>query len=523
MMVQNSIDNEDLEVVDGSMEVIMHTSREEEYVFEEKDFNYNVDEELHQVVELEAKEGCSSDSNATILWKHVIKGRKCGNAHGGSHVFKCKHCKKVYNGSYTRVFAHLMGHKKGENKGIGYCPVVKADANLQQLLKRQVEQIESSPNVVPLKKSKLKLASSSISSHGPSPAISLPPSPSSPTGLLDKLVQIEEKDVDSKVLHFLCANGISLNVLRSPYWEDMIKAISKVPGYASPSYDRARTVLLHNERERVESNSKLETLKVAMTRFASFYTCMKRLFDVKEALRDMVVSDKWKAWESLPVLDTNVKLTGADVRAEVMSDEFWESVQLALLMTKPMYRMIKFIDQEGPLIGELYDNMENMIVEIRDNLREAEFDIHSNVDKIVHNRWNKVDTPLHCLAHALTPKYYDEEFLQNAAPGVRKRVPPDQDIDIMDGAMDAIFKMHSDIDQADTIRVQFMAFSEKKAGYNIGPHRKWDVNPEHPIVDDSLAKWEDMRFDGLDGLVLEPSPQPCNSIEEHDDMTLGED
>ncbi|KAK1320312.1 hypothetical protein QJS10_CPA03g00358 [Acorus calamus] len=296
------------------------------------------------------------------------------------------------------------------------------------------------------------------------------------------------------------------------------------------------------------SNSKLETLKVAMTRFASFYTCMKRLFDVKEALRDMVVSDQWKAWESLPVLDTKVKLTGADVRAEVMSDEFWESVQLALLMTKPMYRMIKFIDQEGPLIGELYDNMENMIVEIRDNLREAEFDIHSNVDKIVHNRWNKVDAPLHCLAHALTPKYYDEEFLQYAAPGVRKSGPPDQDIDIMDGAMDAIFKMHSDIDQADTIRVQFMSFSEKKvfwsggsfmegiqrsfeiwrsesqAGYNIGPHRKWDVNPEHPIVDDSLAKWEDMRFDGLDeGLVLEPSPQPCNSIEEHDDMTLGED
>jgi hypothetical protein len=58
-------------------------------------------------------------------------------------------------------------------------------------------------------------------------------------------------EVDAKVVRFLCACGIPFNVLHSPYWHDLVKGINEAPkGYKSPSYEKARTVLLDREREK---------------------------------------------------------------------------------------------------------------------------------------------------------------------------------------------------------------------------------------------------------------------------------
>ncbi|ONK78713.1 uncharacterized protein A4U43_C02F21660 [Asparagus officinalis] len=217
---------------------------EANFVFENKNLIYTEEYQMQNELRSQLEKESQTDTSATILWKHVVKGRKCGNAHGGSHVFKCKHCQKIYRGTYTRVYAHLMGHKKGESKGIGYCSVVKADKNLQQQIKREVEQVESSPNVFPLKKSKTS-SCSVMASHEPSLSLSY-------TGSFDKVPPMQDRnDVDSKVVRCFCANGIPFTVLRSPYWEEMVSAISKEPYYKSPSCDRAHTIL-KNERNTIE-------------------------------------------------------------------------------------------------------------------------------------------------------------------------------------------------------------------------------------------------------------------------------
>ena len=47
-------------------------------------------------------------------------------------------------------------------------------------------------------------------------------------------------DVDSKIFRFLYACGVPFNVLRSPYWHEMVSAINDAPkGYKSPGYDKA--------------------------------------------------------------------------------------------------------------------------------------------------------------------------------------------------------------------------------------------------------------------------------------------
>jgi hypothetical protein len=59
-------------------------------------------------------------------------------------------------------------------------------------------------------------------------------------------------EVDAKVARFLYACGVPFNVLRSPYWHDMVRAINQKPpqGYESPSYEKARTVLLDEEKKK---------------------------------------------------------------------------------------------------------------------------------------------------------------------------------------------------------------------------------------------------------------------------------
>ncbi|KAF8405303.1 hypothetical protein HHK36_010206 [Tetracentron sinense] len=567
------------------------------------------------------------------------------------------------------------------------------DRNFQQKIKRQVERAESLPQTKPLKKSRLDRSSPS-----PTPIHN---SMSTRSPLVRSFKTQEREDIDYEVVRFLCANGIPFNVLRSPYWDEMVSAISTMPGYKAPSYEKTRTVLLDNEKERVrrsldpftekwptnglsivsdgwtnvknkplinilasnafgsmflyahdfssveksgknisdfllaviemlvprmsyklllimqliarprdmksQSHSKLELLKVAITRFASHYITLKRLIDVREALRTTMVSDAWKSWTQA-CIDEKTRDTATNIEVDVMCDEFWSRVELVLLVTKPIYKMIKFTDQEGPLIGDIYEGMDSILGHIRDNLRGKD-ELFSIVEKIVTERWEKMNIPLHCLAHALTPKYYDLDYLQLPAPGGGKRIPPDQDNDILDGVLEALSKITQDEAQADIVRKQYFTFVGKKErfstaaairdaknpqvdvlewwqfhggstpqlrniaikvlsqsvstssaervwstysyihsvkrnrlnstradslvyihsnlrllflihirSYKDGPYKKWDINPELPVVDESVVRLEELRWKNLEDGEEEPRPKNLIALQDSGDL-----
>jgi len=56
------------------------------------------------------------------------------------------------------------------------------------------------------------------------------------------------------VFRFLYANGVPFNVLRSPYWHEMVDAFLGAPkGYKSPGYDKAKTVGLDTEKGKIKN------------------------------------------------------------------------------------------------------------------------------------------------------------------------------------------------------------------------------------------------------------------------------
>eukprot|EP00253_Pinus_taeda_P001762 PITA_01762 len=89
------------------------------------------------------------------------------------------------------------------------------------------------------------------------------------------------------------------------------------------------------------SHSRLELLKIAKTRFASYYLTLRRLLKVRESLASMVSSPHWQVLKE---------------RATNAADkQGFEQVEETTLD-----------DTDKPVIGEVYEQMDTMLVQIKD-------------------------------------------------------------------------------------------------------------------------------------------------------------
>jgi hypothetical protein len=106
------------------------------------------------------------------------------------------------------------------------------------------------------------------------------------------------------------------------------------------------------------THSRLQLLKIAKTRFASYYLTFRCLLKVRQALGAMVMSDAWDELSS--------DRDGANaVKETILDSHFWTQVQYVLQFTKPIYYMIKFADLDRPIIGEVYEQMDSMLGKIK--------------------------------------------------------------------------------------------------------------------------------------------------------------
>lgn len=196
----------------------------------------------------------SSKTSLTPLWNYVTKLE--GGKGGGTTKFLCRHdCHqgKPYTSSHTRVRRHLCGvMESDDNKGslgVSVCPRVSQEERQKYIT------IEQAPQRMCGKKQK-------VQSHGSSKFggyTSTSPHASATSGspsrrTIANFLDIGGRDeVDANMVRFLYACDVPFNVLHSPYWYDMVKAINKAPlEYNGPGYEKVRTVLLDKERAKVK-------------------------------------------------------------------------------------------------------------------------------------------------------------------------------------------------------------------------------------------------------------------------------
>jgi hypothetical protein len=166
----------------------------------------------------------------------------------------------------------------------------------------------------------------------------------------------------------------------------------------------------------------------------------------------MVISNNWAIWrQSNSERATKIKL-------RILDDSWWERVEYLLKFTEPIMSVLRYTDMDRPCLGEVYDGIDSMLEKIKQIVNEKEQDpqqtFFKQLQEIIEERWNKMTTPLHLLAYALTPKYYSRQFTDQ--PG---RLPPYRDLEVSEGYMAAFRRFFPGDDMRDIIMDEFIEFA----------------------------------------------------------------
>lgn len=199
----------------------------------------------------EGGSGRRKASDANSLWKYMERGAATSQG-GGNKRITCKLCKATWVGSYTRVRAHLLHIP---TNGVGSCP--KVDAVMLEKLrafeeaKELMVQVANRKPVVPLPNSE-EFGSKKRKNDS----------------ALAKCFNKKARDeLDCLIARCLYANGLSFNLMRSPFFHDMIKFAceNSLLGYVLPSFDATRTTMLVAEKENINELTKACRISWATT------------------------------------------------------------------------------------------------------------------------------------------------------------------------------------------------------------------------------------------------------------------
>ncbi|WCJ24667.1 hAT transposon superfamily [Euphorbia peplus] len=209
--------------------------------------------------------------------------------------------------------------------------------------------------------------------------------------------------------------------------------------------------------------SNLKMLSIAPTRFASVVVMLRRMLELKRSLTLVVISEKWDDFKD----EDRVKAAG--FKKKVMDDEWWDNIKYIVDFTDPIYEMVRLTDTDKPCLHLIYDMWDTMIAKVKaviykhegkNDSEESEF--YKVIHRLLVFRWNKSNTPLHCLAHSLNPRYYTTEWLE----GGIGRLAPHQDVEISNERNKCFRRYFPNSDERRQVMVEFANFSSLRHDFS---------------------------------------------------------
>ncbi|XP_059077784.1 uncharacterized protein LOC131876424 [Cryptomeria japonica] len=298
------------------------------------------------------------------LWKYVDIIKQLSG--GGGFRWKCHGCDIERNSSYYRVVGHLCGIK---GRGIKKCPGKNGKPIPDETVMKYIREHEAAEerearrlNQTASKKTK--------GMQGPSnPSIvvedhpffatnepqSEPPLTRKRTkGPLETAFQNESRDnADQDIVRCIYANGLSFNVVRSPYWKQMIKSVNEAPrGYKGPSYEKVHGTLLEKEVKRVED-------------------ALKPIRDSWVETGVTIVSDGWKDAKNRPLINViavspkgAMFLRAVDCEGQIKDGQFIAEILISAIESVGSRNVVQVIMDNakncraaGLLVEQRYDHI----------------------------------------------------------------------------------------------------------------------------------------------------------------------
>ncbi|KAH1198446.1 hypothetical protein GmHk_18G052024 [Glycine max] len=430
------------------------------------------------------------DDDTKPLWTYVTKIKSVGG--GGNYEIKCNICDFTFNGSYTRVGAHLL---KMTAKGVRVCQKTSSVENAFNLKARET--------------------------------------------------------LDHQIARMFYSSGLPFHLARNPHYRKAFAyaANNQINGYQPLGYNKLRTTLLQNDRRHVENllqpiknawsqkgvsivsdgwsdpqrrsliNFMVVTesgpmflkaidcsneikdkdfiakhmrevimevghsnvvqivtdnaaickaagdamfvknfvmshsmrLSIAPTRFASTIVILKRFKQLKKGLQEMVISDQWSSYREDDVAKAKF------VKDTLLDDKWWDNVDYILSFTSTIYDVLRRTDTEASSL-----HLKNAIYQYERKEESKGSTFYEVVHSILIDRWTKSSTHIHCLAHSLNPRYYSHEWLSEDS----NRVPPHQDMELIRERLKCFKRFFLDVDVRRKVNIEFANFSDGREGFD---------------------------------------------------------
>jgi hypothetical protein len=228
-------------------------------------------------------EGATKDPRSP-LWQYVeIIGKAVG---GGSYKWGCSECNTMKNGSYTRVKGHLT---RLANTGVTVCSGPNGEDGKPGpgLSPAKLQFYASLQDAADRRYAKGKVHVQGSASKPPIPSRSAIVTNKRPSlGPLEATFNNQGREVaDEHIARCIYANGLAFNLVRSPYWQQMIKAVNEAPkGYKSSGYEKVRTTLLSSEKQSVDRQ-------------------LQAIRDTWNETGVSIISDGWKDQRNRPLIN----------------------------------------------------------------------------------------------------------------------------------------------------------------------------------------------------------------------------
>ncbi|XP_019414540.1 PREDICTED: uncharacterized protein LOC109326296 [Lupinus angustifolius] len=165
-----------------------------------------------------------------------------------------------------------------------------------------------------------------------------------------------------------CIDLMLEDIVKLPMIKMTIKRVISLVGFI---YGHSSTLSLMRH-----FTKKRELVKHAVTRFATSFLSLERLYEEKANLRKMFVSDEWTTNK----LSKETK--GKEATKIVLMPSFWKNVAYTMKVMGPLVKVLRLVDSEKKAaMGYIYEAM--------DKAKEA-------IIKAFNERWNyQLHRPLH--------------------------------------------------------------------------------------------------------------------------------
>ncbi|XP_028199577.1 uncharacterized protein LOC114384083 [Glycine soja] len=477
---------------------------------------------------------------------------------GGNYEIKYNICNFTFNGSYTRVRAHLL---KMTGKGVRVCQKIsgyqppgynKLRTTLLQNEKRHVENL-----LQPIKNAWSQKGVSIVSDGWSDPQRRslinfMAVTESGPMFLkvIDCSNEIKDKDFIAKHMREVIMEVGHSNVVQivtdnaavckaagliieaefpSIYWTPCVvhtlnlalknicaaknteknnvayEECSWITQIADDAIFVKNFVMSHSMRLSIfNSFNSLKLLSIAPTKFASTIVMLKRFKQLKKGLQEMIISDQWSSYKEDDVAKAKF------VKDTLLDDKWWDKVDYILSFTSPIYDVLRRTDTEASSLHLVYEMWDSMIEKVKNAIYQYERKEESErstfyvvVHAILIDHWTKSSTPLHCLAHSLNPRYYSHEWLSEDS----NRVPPHQDMELTRERLKCFKRFFLDVDVRRKVNIEFANFLDGREGFDDLD----SLNDRGQM--DPKAWWlvYDINAPILQKIALKLLAQPCSS------------